>query len=81
VKAAPVRKAIESAACEPEHMMCLVDTQDGIELARSVGVNSILMIDDPDEGRRLAMLGPTGGIVSLHELPDAIRLVAESAKR
>ncbi len=81
VKAAPLLKAIEGAAVEPEHVMCLVDTQDGIELARSMGVNSILMIDDPDEGRRLAMLGPTGGIVSLHELPDAIRLVAEVAKR
>jgi hypothetical protein len=27
------------------------------------------------------MHAPTGGIVSLHELPDAIRLVAESAKQ
>ena len=81
VKAAPIRKAIESAAVQPEQVMCLVDTEDGIELAKNVGVNSMLMIDDPDEGRRLAMLGPTGGIVSLHELPDAIRLVAEGAKR
>jgi len=81
VKAAPLLKAIEGAAVEPERVMCLVDTQDGIELARSIGVNSILMIDDPDEGRRLAMLGPTGGIVSLHELPDAIRLVTEAARR
>ena len=32
------------------------------------------------EGRRLAMHPPTGGIVSLAELPDAIRLVAENAK-
>jgi phosphoglycolate phosphatase-like HAD superfamily hydrolase len=81
VKAAPLRKAIESAAFQPEHVMCLVDTKDSIELAKSVGVNSILMINDPDDARRLAMLGPTGGIVSLHELPDAIRLVAEGAKK
>jgi phosphoglycolate phosphatase-like HAD superfamily hydrolase len=73
VKAAPLRKAIESIAVKPEHVMCLVDTAESIELANSVGVNSILMIDDPDEGRRLAMLGPTGGIVSLHELPDAVK--------
>ena len=81
VKAAPLRKALEGAAVEPEHVVCLVDTEDGIELARRVGVNSMLMINDYDEGKRLAMLGPTAGIVSLHELPDAIRLVAEGAKR
>ncbi len=81
VKAAPLRKAIESAAVQPEQVMCLVDTKDSIELAKSIGVNSMLMFDDPDDGRRLAMLGPTGGSVSLHELPDAIRLVAEGAKR
>jgi phosphoglycolate phosphatase-like HAD superfamily hydrolase len=75
VKAAPLRKAIERLAVAPEHVMCLVDTADGIELANSVGVNSMLMFNDYDEGKRLAMLGPTAGIVSLHELPDAIRLV------
>jgi beta-phosphoglucomutase-like phosphatase (HAD superfamily) len=81
VKAAPLLKAVESAAFQPEQVMCLVDTKDGIELAKSIGVNSMLMFNDYDEGKRLAMLGPTGAIVSLHELPDAIRLVAEGAKR
>jgi hypothetical protein len=80
VKAAPLRKAIESAAVRPEHVLCLVDTADGIELAKSVGVNSMVMFNDYDEGKRLAMLEPTGGIVSLHELPDAIRFVAEAAR-
>jgi beta-phosphoglucomutase-like phosphatase (HAD superfamily) len=80
VKAAPLRKAIESAAVRPEHVLCLVDTADGIELAKSVGVNSMVMFNDYDEGKRLAMLQPTGGIVSLHELPDAIRFVAEAAR-
>jgi beta-phosphoglucomutase-like phosphatase (HAD superfamily) len=80
VKAAPLRKAIESAAVTPDEMICLVDTADGIELANRVGVNSMLMFNDYDEGKRLAMLGPSGGIVSLHELPDAIRFVAEGAK-
>ena len=77
VKAAPLRKALESAAFQAEHVVCLVDTADGIELANRVGVNSMLMFNNYDEGKRLAMLGPSGGIVSLHELPDAIRLVAE----
>jgi len=77
VKAAPLRKAIESVAAPREQVMCLVDTADGIELANRVGVNSMLMFNDYDDGKRLAMLGPTGGIVSLHELPDAIRFAAE----
>ena len=80
VKTAPLRKAIESAGVPREHVLCLVDTADGIELARHVGVNSMLMFNDYDEGKRLAMLEPTGAIVSLHELPDAIRFVAEGAK-
>jgi phosphoglycolate phosphatase-like HAD superfamily hydrolase len=77
VKAAPLREALESAAVPGDEVICLVDTADGIELANSVGVNSMLMFNDYDEGKRLAMLGPTGGIVSLHELPDAIRFAAE----
>jgi len=80
VKALPLRKALESAAFQAEHVVCLVDTADGIELARQVGVNSMLMFNDYDEGKRLAMLGPAGAIVSLHELPDAIRFVAEGAR-
>jgi len=35
-------KAIDSAGVQPEHVLCLVDTEDGIELARNVGVNSML---------------------------------------
>jgi len=77
VKGAPLRKAIDSAGVRPEHVLCLVDTEEGIELARHVGVNSMLMFNDYDEGKRLAMLEPTAAIVSLHELPDAIRFAAE----
>ena len=80
VKTAPLAKAVQGARFQPEHVMSLFDTIDGLSVAREVGVNSILMIDDPDEARRLALQAPTGGIVSLHELPDAIRLVAENAK-
>ena len=61
-------------------MISLADTEEGLKTATDAGANSILMINDYDEGRRLAMHGPTGGIVSLHELPDFIRLVAENAK-
>jgi hypothetical protein len=34
------------------------------------------MMNDPDEAMRLATLGPDGGIVSLHELPDFVRFLA-----
>lgn len=80
VKAAPLAEAIRSTSFQPEHVMSLVDTIDGLEVSKELGANSILMINDYDEGRRLAMQAPTGGVVSLHELPDAIRLVAEVAK-
>lgn len=79
VKEAPIARAIERASLAPEHVMSLVDTTEAIEASKQVGVNSILMINDYDEGRKLAMQAPTGGIVSLHELPDAIRLVAVNA--
>lgn len=80
VKAVPLARAISSASFKPDHVMYLMDTVEGLKVAKEVGVNSILMINDYDEGRRLAMSDPTGGIVSLHELPDAIRLVAEQAR-
>jgi len=79
VKAAPLAKAIEGTSLHPEHVMCLVDTVDGLHVAKEAGANAILMFNDYDEGKRLAMHNPTGAIVSLHELPDAIRFVAEGA--
>lgn len=80
VEAAPLVKAMESASLQPEHVMSLVDTAASLMVTKQVGANAILMIDDPDEARKLAAQAPAGGIVSLHELPDAIRLVAEGAK-
>ena len=81
VKSAPLSNALNSASFKPEHVMFLTDTAEGLRVAKAVGVNSILMINDPDEARRLAMRDPAGGIVSLHELPDFIRVVAaENAK-
>jgi beta-phosphoglucomutase-like phosphatase (HAD superfamily) len=75
IKAAPLTRAVDSASLRPGHTMFLTDTSEGLKVARSVGVNPILMMNDPDEARRLAMQNPAGGIVSLHELPDFIRLV------
>jgi hypothetical protein len=75
IKAVPLTRALECAALRPENAMFLTDTAEGLKVAESVGVNSVLMMNDPDESRRLAMLNPGGGIVSLHELPDFIRLV------
>jgi FMN phosphatase YigB (HAD superfamily) len=75
IKAAPLTRALEGASLRPENTMFLTDTAEGLRVAESVGVNSVLMMNDPDESRRLAMLNPGGGIVSLHELPDFIRLV------
>jgi phosphoglycolate phosphatase-like HAD superfamily hydrolase len=80
IKAVPIAKAIESAAIPPDYAMVLVDTIDSIQMAKQMRTNSILMINDYDQGKRLAGQDPTGAVVSLHELPDAIRFVVENAK-
>jgi phosphoglycolate phosphatase-like HAD superfamily hydrolase len=80
MKAVPLQCALREACLEPPHAMFLTDTAEGLNVAASVGVNPILMMNDPDESMRLAMHNPAGGIVSLHELPDFIRFVqAENA--
>ncbi len=76
IKAAPLQSAIAAASLNPEHAMYLTDTAEGLKVANSLGVTSVLMMNDPDEARRLTTHDPAGGIVSLHELPDFIRLVA-----
>ena len=82
VKTVPLRTALTMAGLEAEHAMFLTDTSDGLLVANNLRLNSILMMNDPDEAMRLADHGPSGGIVSLHELPDFIRLVAaENARR
>jgi beta-phosphoglucomutase-like phosphatase (HAD superfamily) len=75
IKAAPLQSALAEACLEARQAMFLTDAAQGLKVAESVGVNPILMMNDPDESRRLAMHNPAGGIVSLHELPDFIRLV------
>ena len=75
VKSAPLLSALKGASLSPEKTMFLTDTLEGIQAARSAGVHSILMMNDPDEAQRLAMHNPAGGIVSMHEMPDFIRLI------
>ena len=75
IKAVPLQCALEAACLQPSEAMFLTDTAEGLNVARQVGINSILMMNDPDESMRLTMQNPAGGIVSLHELPDFIRLL------
>jgi phosphoglycolate phosphatase-like HAD superfamily hydrolase len=78
---AALPQALAAITVEPGHAMFLTATEQGLDLANSLGVNSILMMNDPDEAMRLSEHNPSGGIVSLHELPDFIRLVAYNSDR
>ena len=79
IKAAPLSRALAAASVPPERAMFLADTAEALKVSRNLGINAILMMNDPDEARRLALHnpagGPAGGIVSLHELPDFLRLI------
>jgi beta-phosphoglucomutase-like phosphatase (HAD superfamily) len=77
VKTAPLACALGATSLKPEEVIFLTDTLEGLKVSKTVGIPSILMMNDPDEAMRLAMRNPAGGIVSLHELPDFIRLVAD----
>jgi beta-phosphoglucomutase-like phosphatase (HAD superfamily) len=81
IKAVPLVRALRSASLQPENVIFLTDTAEGIKAARTAGVHPVLMMNDPDEARRLAMHKPAGGVVSLHEMPDFIRLIAAQNKR
>jgi|SRR5581483_910792 len=70
-----LRRALQALALDPARTMYLTSTAEGLTAARSAGVHGILMMNDPDESRRLAAQHPSGGIVSLLELPDFIRLL------
>ena len=76
VKHVPLAKALAGRALEPARVMFVTDTADGLDAAKQVGVNSMLMMNDPDEAMKLTEHNPAGGIVSLHELPDFVRLVS-----
>jgi FMN phosphatase YigB (HAD superfamily) len=77
VGAQPLRHAASQTGVEAARIMALVDTGEALDAAKSLGLNTVLMINDYDEGRALAERSPTGGIVSLAELPDALRLIEQ----
>ena len=81
IKTAPLGRAINSVSLDPQQIIFLSDTDEGLKVAKEAGVNSVLMMNYYEESRRLAMHDPAGGIVSLHELPDFIRLVAAENTR
>ena len=81
VRVKPLARAVETASIDSKKTIFLTDTHSGIHAAREAGVNPILMMNDPDEAMRLSMHDPAGGVVSLHELGDFIRLAeAENAR-
>ena len=75
VKDVPLVSALQRWSLDPTRVMFITDTAEGLHTAKRVGVNAILMMNDPDEAMKLTELDPAGGIVSLHELPDFVRLV------
>jgi FMN phosphatase YigB (HAD superfamily) len=72
-----LRFAIAQTGLDPKQVMALADTAEALELIKQQGLNAMLMINDYDDGRALAERNPTGGIVSLAELPDALRLIEQ----
>jgi beta-phosphoglucomutase-like phosphatase (HAD superfamily) len=81
VGALVLMKAVTAGHLEPSRVLFLADTEAGVRAAQKAGVNPILMMNDPDEAMRLTACNPAGGIVSLHELPDFVRLVAARSRR
>ncbi len=78
---AVLREAVTAASLSADRVICLIDTEQGLRAARDAGLQPVLMMNDPDEAMRLTALNPAGGIVSLHELPDFVRLVAAENAR
>ena len=76
VKSIPLLAALDEVQIPGGHAIFLTDTFEGIKVARAAGVHPILMMNDPDEALRLSTHQPDGGVVSLHEIPDFVRLVA-----
>jgi beta-phosphoglucomutase-like phosphatase (HAD superfamily) len=75
----PVRRALEQASLDPQRIIYLVDTAQALDMAKELGLNALLMINDYDEGRALAERNPAGGVVSLAELADALLLIEQRA--
>ena len=71
--------ALAQAGLEAGRCIYLADTAYSLDIAKQVGVNALLMINDYDEGRALAACNPMGGVVSLAELSDALQLIEQRA--
>jgi phosphoglycolate phosphatase-like HAD superfamily hydrolase len=78
---APLITALRTRSLTADRQMFITDTAQGLQAAQQVGINAILMMNDPDEAMKLTAHNPAGGIVSLHELPDFVRLVAAEHAR
>ena len=79
MKDAPLIKATATRSLRPDRLLFITDTAEGLQTGKRVGLNAIL--NDPDEAMKLTAHEPAGGIVSLHELPDFVRLVAAENAR
>jgi len=77
VMARPLRHAVDRLALDPARTIYLVDNAAALEMTKGQGINALLMINDYDEGRALAERHPAGGLVSLAELADALRLIEQ----
>jgi beta-phosphoglucomutase-like phosphatase (HAD superfamily) len=76
-----LRRAVANGVLIASRVLFLTDTGKGLQAARRAGVLPMLMMNDPDEAMRLTSQEPAGGIISLHELPDMVRLVAARQRR
>jgi hypothetical protein len=70
----------DHAVSDPAATLYVTSSKDGLEAAKARGLIPILLMQDPDEAMKLTKLEPAGGIVSLLELPDFIRVVAAQMK-
>jgi beta-phosphoglucomutase-like phosphatase (HAD superfamily) len=75
----PLHHAITTASLDPRRTIYLVDTAPALEMGKPLGLNAVLMFNDYDRGRALAELAPAGGVASLAELADALRLIEQRA--
>ncbi len=77
VMAKVLQSVLDKTSLAPAQVMALADTAEGLAMVKQLGLNAMLMINDYDEGRALAERNPAGGIVSLAELADALRLIEQ----
>jgi len=72
-----LQSVLDKTSLDPAQVIALADTAEALAVTQQLGLNAMLMINDYDEGRALAERNPAGGIVSLAELADALRLIEQ----